>query len=204
MSQDTFEQWKETGLDVLNIFKLSIINPPGIYDYFTSVKEKDIKQIKKIGIFLGIVNILFTIISLNRLKPFLEYFLSAVSINIVKINTFTIGLLGIIHYLSIFLAIWAVQKLFKGKANIEEKLFFTGLFLIPAIYILLALNILGIGNFEVIAFVFLFCGSFSYYILQMGLNKICNIDEKYTIYGQIIVLIASIWLTKTMSFIFIR
>ncbi len=111
---------------------------------------------------------------------------------------FKVLIFGAVPFVSIVGASALARKIFGGAGSFGGDSFIAGASLLPFGFLVLLGGILGIGNFEIIAFLSVFALCYTILMLYTGSTRISKISESRAALAVPIMVIVSGWLTKVL------
>ena len=106
--------------------------------------------------------------------------------------------------IGIILILWAIQQIFRGKGNIKQFTFATGVCVFPITILLLLTWLLGYTNFDVLSLLSVFCFTTLILLLNTTLIGVLRLSARNALFLVPIILVADTFIMRVLSSILIR
>ena len=106
--------------------------------------------------------------------------------------------------IGIIFILWAIQQIFKGKGNIKQFTFATGVCVFPITILLFVTWLLGYTNFDVLALLSVFCFTTLILLLNTTLIGVLRLSARNALFLVPIILVADTFIMRVLSSILIR
>lgn len=106
--------------------------------------------------------------------------------------------------IGIIFILWAIQQIFKGKGNIKQFTFATGVCVFPITILLLLTWLLGYTNFDVLSLLSVFCFTTLILLLNTTLIGVLRLSARNALFLVPIILVADTFIMRVLSSILIR
>jgi len=109
--------------------------------------------------------------------------------------------MGCVPYASAVGGFAAVRAIFKGHGSIQSDMFVAGASLLPAVILILAGLILGVGNFEIVLAIAVFAVTTTVLILYSGCTTLQGIPDAAATLAVPLMLLADMYICKIVAMI---